>query len=148
MLNQLEEHLKKINKIVVRNIKVKITDMLKKHIMDDVYMFDYFPNKQYQPTWDFYNSFKWQEIDEFTNIMSYDWQSLRAPSTEHLNAHGSFDKGIDRRKALAAILNVTGHDSDNDFGGKERNEYWNNFLNDLDKNIKIWLDEEYSRLLR
>ena len=48
-------------------------------------------------------------------------------------------------KSLAEILNVDGLDKHNDWGGKKRKPYWDDFIKDLNQNIGGWLYTEFNK---
>ena len=126
----------------------KILDCLQKHIMDDVYNFDQNKNTWYVPTFDFKNAFKFEgvksKINEVSNKLFYDWQSMRLGNWHHGNKDGS----VDRRERLAEILNVSGINGDYDFRGKERNQFWDNAIKEIDENFDTWAREAYNLYLK
>jgi hypothetical protein len=100
------------------------------------------------PTFQFLNSFQWKPmqilIGEVTKELFYNWQSMKYDPNTGL--HGSEFFG-DLREQLADILNVTGWDEKNIWGGKQRNEFWNNFMNDIfnEGNLKIMFTKSFSK---
>lgn len=69
----------------------------------------------------------------------YDYSKLSAPTSSRPFTHGNFYQGKDRRVNLADLLNVSGYDLGNDFGGKEREPYF-------DITLK-WIKDNFSQLV-
>ena len=54
----------------------------------------------------------------------FDGNKMSPPTWFRPYTHGNFYSGEDRRMKLAELLNVTGVDSENDWGGKERKPFF------------------------
>ena len=88
-------------------------------------------------------------IKGFSFSLVYDALNMTPPSSSspylHGNYYGGRDGMRDRREILAEVLNVNGIDSHNDWGGKKRKPYWDDFLKDLNQNIGGWLYTEFNK---
>lgn len=135
-------------KKIVEEICEKVLSCLRKHIKDDVYDFDPIPNTWYQPTFEFLDAFKFEGIQsksgEVSNNLFYDWASMSVGNWIHGNESGS----IDRRESLASILNVSGTNGEYDFRGKERNKFWDNAINEIDRFFDKWAKDACSKYLK
>lgn len=153
-LIKTKSELKKIleNKMerAINIICEKIEKVLKQNILDYTYNYDPQPNTWYQPTYEFYESFYTQKAKKKLDGMIkgwiiHDYTIMSAPkyssskSSQLPYQHGNFNEGIDRRKQLAAILNVSGENSDYDFRGKQRQPFF-------DLTIQ-WIEENWFYLL-
>lgn len=115
---QLQSILENKLRQVINIVGEKIETQLKKNIMEHTYNTE--PNKWYQPTYEFLNSFYWQqakkELGNFIQgyiIYNYTNMSLPRPSDEKGSQlpwqHGNiYAKRLDVRKEMAAILNIDG----------------------------------------
>ena len=126
----------------------KIESKLKKNIMDYTYNYDLEPNTWYQPTYEFLNSFYMTKAKEglngaITAWVIHDYTRMSAPryssnpNSQLPYQHGNYSDGIDRRKQLAAILNVSGENSDFDFRGKQRQPFFDLTIQWIEDN---WFD--------
>lgn len=122
----------------------KMFDELQRHILEDVYYYDYFPNKSYAygtgyPTMDFLNAFKRTSIKKINNGLAksifYYYQSMRVDSKNGIHS----ENGYDMREKLAELLNVKGV-----FGKKERNAYWDNFIYAVKEHLLEWFEEGFN----
>lgn len=150
--SQLNSFLNKKLVNVIDYLTERIQNQLRHNIDEYTYQFDYFPNREYldensgwaMPSFEFRDSFyrtKAKNIAEkITGWVIHDAMSMSPPSDRHPYLHGNFDKGIDRRRELASLLNVSGLDTENDFGGKERRPFF-------DITIK-WLENNFDSLVR
>lgn len=88
-------------------------------------------------------------IKGFSFSLVYEALNMTPPSSSspyfHGNYYGGKDGMRDRREILAEVLNVNGIDSHNDWGGKKRKPYWDDFLKDLNQNIGRWLYTEFNK---
>lgn len=147
-MNDFDELFTKINEEVIYALSERTLTLLEKHIMNDMY--GALPNKQYEdgtgmPTFQFKRAFAFGKLVKAFNSVSrgliYDWASMDSPSPNHPTRHGNYKNGTitDRRQELADILNRKGL-----VGGKMRNLYWDNFINELNQNIGKWIYTEYN----
>lgn len=145
---QFDDALQIVLKKIVNEICMKTLECLQKHIEDDVYNFDDSPNTWYQPTYEFLNAFKFEGIiakgNEVSNNLFYDWASMSVGNWIHGNESGS----IDRRENLASILNVSGINGQYDFRGKERNKFWDNAINEIDRLFDKWAKDACNKYLK
>lgn len=74
----------------------------------------------------------------------YSGDAMSHISSQYPYLHGNIYTGEDRRLELADLLNVSGVDKDNDWGGKKREPFWDNFLEDLNQKIGGWLYTEFN----
>ena len=148
-IDDLNKLIVEINEDVIKEVSAKALVLLEKHLMDDVYKYDYYPNKVYEdgtgkPTFQFQKAFAFKEISKVLNTVSstlfYDYETMDSPSPEHPTRHGNYKKGRDNREQLAEMLNKRAI-----VGGKMRNLYWDNFINELSQNIDEWFYSEYSK---
>jgi len=121
----------------------KMYETLQRHILEDVYYHDYFPNKSYAygdgfPTMDFLNAFKRTAERKINNGLErsifYWYQSMRTDSRRGIHVNGTYDL----RPQLAELLNVDGI-----FAKKERNLYWDNFLDAVKSHLIEWFEEGF-----
>lgn len=86
-----------------------------------------------------------KQADEAVFSLIYRGNLMTAPSPSSPLLHGLYseDKKIDRRLMLADILNVSGvaGEADTDID-KKRSPYWDNFMEDLRRNLGNWLYTE------
>jgi len=140
----------------VNYLSDKMLKCLKDRIWEDTYSKDYYPNKVYVddgiPTFEFLNAFEFEgiktRISEVSNKLFYNWMDMSSPSMGRPYVHGNYEKGEDRRSDLASILNVTGKDGNNDFGGKERAPFWDNTIKEINDNFDKWAREAYNLYLK
>jgi len=139
----LAKRLSEIAESVILSASKDILNLLQKRIMEDTYLYDTNPRTWYydktgKPTYEFLNSFRWKDVSntvvEVTRELFYNWESMSYNAAKF--KHGSFLSG-DMRKQLADILNVNGIDTPNDWGGRERLAYWDNFLDDLFNSTRL-----------
>jgi len=148
---QFDEAIKKAILNCVSYISDKILECVQSHIWDDVYRYDYFPNRKYEdgtkmPTFQFLNAFKFEEMkiksDEISAKLFYDWQKMEPPSLNHPFTHGVY--GVeDTRSVLAELLNVTGIS-----GYKKRNAFWDNAIEEIEQKFNLWAREAYNKYLK
>jgi len=148
---QFDEAIKKAILNCVSYISDKILECVQSHIWDDVYRYDYFPNRKYEdgtkmPTLQFLNAFKFEEMkiksDEISAKLFYDWQKMEPPSLNHPFTHGVY--GVeDTRSVLAELLNVTGIS-----GYKKRNAFWDNAIEEIEQKFNLWAREAYNKYLK
>jgi hypothetical protein len=128
---------------VINEIADEILEKLKKNIITYTYEYDYFPNVSYadgngKPTYEFLDSWFIDKAKTIANQIVgeifHDPMSMSEPSASQPYVHGNYRQGIDRRTFLADILNVSGVDSENDFGGKSRQPYFDITINWLNQN--------------
>lgn len=129
--------LENIAEEVINDVAEEVLKIVKERIMLDVYKFDYFPNKRYwndtgMPTFQFLNAFQWQNgfdrrIGGISKLFSYRPETMEYDPFTSL--HGNLID--DLREELAGILNVSGKDENNVYGGKRRQPYWDNILYEL-----------------
>jgi hypothetical protein len=83
-------------------------------------------------------------INSITRDLFYDFLGMNYFGEEYI--HGSPLE--DRRAELAEDLNVLGVDLNNDWGGKERKPYWNDFIYELFEENKIneYFNNEFEAL--
>ena len=139
---------------VVTNVSAKILALLQQYIMTETYgSHQDSPNRYYaggtkQPTMEFLKSLEWTPIaNNITSITTMLWENYLSMSyfgEEYI--HG--DPLTDRRAELAEDLNVLGIDLDNDFGGKNRRPFWNDFIYELLQENKIteFFNDEFEAL--
>lgn len=141
----------------IGDISNKILECVQDHIWQDVYSYAYYPNVAYDngsgtPTFEFRDAFRFEgikkSVDEISNRLFYDWSTMSKPSQSNKYLHGNFNKGEDRRSILADLLNVNGIDGGNDWGGKERNAFWDNALKDINSKFDGWAREAYNKYLK
>lgn len=122
----------------------KMYDELQRHILEDVYYYDYYPNKKYAygsgyATMDFLNAFKRTEARKVDHGLArsilYYYQTMRTDSENGIHVNGTYDL----REDLATLLNVKGM-----FAKKERNAYWNNFLDAVKEHLLEWFKEGFN----
>lgn len=121
----------------------KMYEALQRHILEDVYYYDYFPNKFYAygdgfPTMDFLNAFKKTANKKINNGLQgsilYFYQTMRTDSQKGIHVNGTYDL----RAELAELLNVDGV-----FAKKERNLYWDNFIDTVKSHLLEWFEEGF-----
>lgn len=126
----------------------KIENKLKKNIIDYTYNYDNQPNTWYKPTYEFYNSFYMAKAKKnmrgaITAWIVHDYTRMSAPkyssspNSQLPYQHGNYNEGIDRRKQLAAILNVDGENGSYDFRGKQREPFFDLTIQWIEDN---WFD--------
>lgn len=154
---QFDTMLKERLELIIEYLQIQIEDCIKDHIWTDVYSYDYFPNVKYEdasrhPSFQFLDAFVFEDIKilakEVSTEMIYDWESMQSPSASHPYTHGNYFEGIDRRKSLASLLNVKGIDSGNDWGGKERNAFWDEAIKEINQKFDKWAKEACNKYLR
>jgi hypothetical protein len=140
---ELSLALKNMAKDAISSVSKELLKNLQNQILIDIYNFDPMPRRWYynktgRPTYEFLHAFRWQGIkealDEISNTLWYDGLSMGYEPDKY--KHGSAKFG-DLREQLAEILNVNGVDAFNNFGGRERRAYWDNFLREFfnDQNL-------------
>lgn len=128
---QLESEMNKICEDVINTVSTKMLDNLKDVIMRDVYL-SHPINRVYIPTYEFLNSFQWENIVKNTKNISktlfYNWMEMRSDPTKFI--HAQYPSGEDTREILADILNINGIDTSSPIG-VERHAYFNEYLTDM-----------------
>lgn len=144
---QLDLELKNAAEKIILELCEKILECVQTHIKNDVYNYDPNKNTWYTPTFEFLDAFKFEGITsqngEVSNNLFYDWVSMSVENWIHGNQTGS----IDRRKDLAEILNVLGKNGNYDFRGKERNMFWNNAIEEINRNFDKWAKQACDKYL-
>jgi hypothetical protein len=147
--------LKKAITSCIEHLSDKILECVQDHIQKDTY--GSLPNKVYNngtgnPTFEFKNAFKFEgiknSVKEISNKLFYDWTTMSTPSQSNKYLHGNFNEGQDRRSILAELLNVNGIDGGNDWGGKERQAFWDNALKDINNKFDGWAREAYNKFMK
>lgn len=132
----LQRGLSNIAENVITSVSNDLLVKLKESIMQNVYLYDPRPNRVYyngtgRPTYQFFNAFQLKAIQttltDVTRELFYNWQSMSVDTATFL--HGNPREG-DLRERLAELLDVQGFD-EGFFGGKLRNEFWTNFINEF-----------------
>lgn len=156
----LEKIFDPIIKDVINSISERAMKLLIQHINTDTYginkteegkptINDYYLNGTGTPSYEF-RDIAWdkkvlkQGMIDYIGSIIYDGDRMTAPSQSSPYLHGNFNKGEDRRSALADYLNVNGIDIDNDFGGKKRRAFWDNFEKELEEKIGNWFYTEFN----
>lgn len=124
----------------------QIEEQLKKNIIEHVYNVE--PNKWYNPTHEFYDSFNWEKARKEINgivrgqiLYNYFKMSLPIPDdtkgSQLPYQHGNiWAKNKDIRNKLAAFLNIDGHNRGLPmFQGKQREPFFDITLEWIDKNF-------------
>jgi hypothetical protein len=134
MYNVVSKVMVKVIEDVTNLMMIELEDSIEKN----TYKFDYYPNKIYYngrktPTRQFEHAFHFDGItnnlkEVFTEL-SYHWEEMDFDADTLL--HGS-DLYGDVREKLAEILNVDGL-----AGMKERQPYWDIFIDDMFQNGKL-----------
>jgi len=134
----------------------KILECLKQHITNDVYNFggsnSWYSDGSGEPTWEFLNAFEFegvkQNVKEVSNLLFYNWMDMSSPSQSNPYVHGNYGDNIDRRAQLASLLNVKGVDVGNDWGGKERNAFWDETIKEINQEFNKWAKEACDKYLK
>lgn len=148
---ELEKVLSNKLEQVVNIIGKQIEEQLKKNIIEHVYNVE--PNKWYNPTYEFYNSFNWQnarkEIDGIVRgQILYDYLKMSLPVPDNIKGsqlpyqHGNiWTKNKDIRSKLAEFLNIDGHNRGLPmFQGKQREPFFDITLE--------WIDENFDTMVK
>jgi hypothetical protein len=142
---QLEEYLLRVMQWVIDETVKECLTVLKSFIWDDVYAYDYYPNKQYyngtkEATMEFMNSFiqnqAKRKMFEVVGEIVYNWESMSVNQATGLHYNDAL--GGDIRKDLAEHLNTSGM-----FGYKQRNKFWDNYENWLKKNLYKIIEKNF-----
>lgn len=139
--------------IICKNIE----KVLKQNILDYTYNYDPEPNSWYRPTYEFYDSFYMEKAKKELNgiirgWVIHDYMVMSAPKYSSLKSsqepyqHGNFNEGIDRRKQLAAILNVSGENMDYDFKGKQRQPFFDLTIQWIEDNWFYLINNAFSQV--
>lgn len=157
--------MKEIAQNLIKDLSNKMIECLKDHIWNDVYIKDHGDpiNKIYVggngsegsygvPTFEFMNAFRFDNIEKRLNEIStnlvYDYLGMHKYNVSYVDEEGNLrtygvhqtKEGEDLREELFDLLNT------NDmFGGKERDKYWDNFLNDVEANLDTWIEKSLLR---
>lgn len=149
-----------INK-VVENMAKRIDKLLTQHINTDTYGINKNvtgtpPINLYYlggdgtansgtPSYEF-RDFAWSmKVSQGVFSLFFDSGRMSPPSQSKPFLHGNIYAGEDRRAQLAEILNVSGEAPHGDFdSGKNRQPFWDNFLDDLNLKIGGWLYTEFN----
>lgn len=157
--------MKEIAQNLIKDLSNKMIECLKDHIWNDVYIKDHGDpiNKIYVggngsegsygvPTFEFMNAFRFDNIEKGLNEIStnlvYDYLGMHKHNVSYVDEEGNLrtygvhqtKEGEDLREELFDLLNT------NDmFGGKERDKYWDNFLNDVEANLDTWIEKSLLR---
>lgn len=135
----------------IKDVSNKIYNLLMQHINTDTYgvskgtrshrkINDYYLNGTGIPSYEF-KYLAWQDVlkDNIYTIV-YNGLLMSPPSADFPYLHGNYKEGIDRRERLAELLNVSGVASEEDMESRKiREPFWDNFLEDLSKNLGHWL---------
>ena len=142
----------------VLDISKKMYDCLRRHIINDVYYFDgknrWYNEGSREPTWEFLDAFDFggvqYEIKAVTNTLFYDWMSMSPPSQSNPYVHGNYYESKDRRESLAKILNVKGNSPSGTFDlrDKKRNAFWDEAIDEIDKNFAVWAKDAFNKYLK
>ena len=134
----------------IENVSVKILELLQKYILAETYgSHPDDPNRYYlagtkTPSFEFLHAWEWSAtMNTITSITKELWFNyLSMGYFGEVYKHGSPLE--DRRSELAEDLNVMGIDLNNDWGGKERKPFWNDFLYELIEEDQIgkWFQDE------
>lgn len=165
--SQLNSFLNKQLIKVIDYLTDKIEGQLRHNIDVYTYQFDYFPNKAYLsdesvplfeedvyssafPSFEFRDSFyktkAKQVANNITGWVIHDAMSMSPPSARHPYLHGNFEIGEDRRRQLASLLNVSGKDKGNDFGGKKRQPFFDITIKWIEDNFQSLVKEAFSKV--
>lgn len=142
--NQLSKMLQpSINRALEYTIN-KMLSELQRHILEDVYYYDYYPNKKYaygsgHSTMDFLNAFKRTGVlknkEALQASILYYYDTMRLDSKNKIHTDGNNDL----REELAELLNVKGV-----FAKKKRNAYWDNFIDTVNSHLVEWFEEGFN----
>lgn len=144
-------------KLIIGYLQIQIENCVKAHIWNDVYLYAYYPNKNYEngttyASLQFLEAFVFEDIKvlakEISTEMVYDWMSMRSPSEAYPYTHGNYYIKADRREELASLLNVKGTDSGNDWGGKKRNAFWDEAIKEINQKFDKWAKEACEKYLK
>ena len=135
----------------------RIEQVLKDNIIKYTYNYDPYPNSWYQPTYEFYDSFYMQKAKKELNGLIrgwviHDYRIMSAPRYNGIEGsqipyqHGDFFNGIDRRKELANILNVSGENGSYDFRGKQRQPFFDLTIQWIEENWFYLIDDAFSQV--
>lgn len=157
---QLMEKFNQIIKEAILGVSERAKKLLMQHINSDVYGIGKSEtgkpsiNKSYldgtgTPSYEF-RDVAWEsevknEANEAIFSLMYNGDLMTKPSPSSPLLHGLYSNGsvTDRRAALADILNVSGVAGDADTKvDKIRSPYWDNFIEDLRRNLGNWLYTE------
>lgn len=153
---EFEDYFKSIIKEVIENISKRAQELLKRHINADTYgigrtetgkpsINEYYLNGTGTPSYEFRDKAWETEVNNELFKLFYNSDLLSAPSESSPYLHGNYRKNEDRRKELANYLNVKGVDTNNDFGGKKREPFWDNFVQELKQRLGKWLYTEFNK---
>lgn len=142
----------------IEYISDKMLQCLQEHIMEDVYYYDtpntWYNNGSGNPTYEFLNAFEFegvqQKAKEVSNTLFYNWMEMSSPSSSNKFLHGNYEEGIDRRASLAEILNVNSSSPAGSFDlrDKQRQPYWDNAIEEMNRKFGIWAKEAYNKYLK
>ena len=174
--SQLNSFLNKQLIKVIDYLTDKIEWQLRHNIDIYTYQFDYFPNEMYLaaetevqvfddstmtftygggngsslPSFEFRDSFYKTKAEQVANNITgwvvHDAMSMSPPSARYPYLHGNFKIGEDRRRQLASLLNVSGKDKGNDFGGKKRQPFFDITIKWIEDNFKSLVKEAFSKV--
>ena len=161
----VNDMLKDIAQNLVKDLSEKMIECLKDHIWNDVYIKDHGDptNKIYVggdgsdgsyglPTFEFMNAFRFDDITKGINDIStnlvYDYLGMHKYNVSYVDEYGENKtygvhqtvEGEDLREQLFDLLNT-----DEIFGGKERDKYWDNFINDIETNLDTWITQSLNK---
>lgn len=147
---------------IIENVSKKVLKDLQKQILEDVYYFDYYPNRYYsegmgRPTFQFLRAWEWGELLKIANgvirTLSYNDGKV-IPSGKW--THRSSVKGYGESNTyLHKILNEAnkgdGYRTSTLMAGKtyfskKRKPYWDNFMElMMNGKLKKYFDEEFAK---
>lgn len=143
---QLENYMAKVLRTVVNETTDECLSKLQDFIIDDVYEYDYYPNKFYykgdgEATLQFLESFIQKRARKsMLNVVGKIVQDINIMKVNpETDLHYNYALGGDIRKDLAEYLNRP------EFGHKTRGQYWDNFSEWLDKNVYKILDKNLKK---
>lgn len=105
----------------------------------------------YKRSWEFKNeAWAFNKAQTIANkimaSVTYEPYNMQGPGGDSKFRHGNFNAGVDRRAILADLLNVYGIDEGNDFGGKEREPYWDVTIYWIDTNWEKLIDDAFRKV--
>jgi hypothetical protein len=154
----LQQVMQKVMTGAIEQVSKALLTQLQQYIMENVYMYDYYPNIKYHdkikssgrggavPTFQFLKSFQWRaieiELTKITKELFYNYPSMLYDPATYL--HGSYAGDV--REKLADLLNIRGWDT-GIFGGKERNMFWDNYIDQVfnDTELKTMFITAFSK---
>lgn len=154
--NELEEMVNRAIKKTLMDTMARVHKLLLEHINTDVYRINktekghprinkFYLTKTGIPSYEFRE--KAWDIEQFKDdlgayaiSLAYDAMRLSPPSHSHPDLHGSYYKHLDLRERLANDLNTSG-----EYGKKEREPYWDNFLDELRQKLGKWLYMDFKK---